>query len=261
MTPKAPELTLDRPQPVKTQMANHSSIAAFVDPKVKTIPVTDDIILAIMSYFPASAKVISGWLSEEDLYWKVNFHWDYLLDAVEHCSGLAIDQKTRNSLAAISKALWTNPPDPSRGYRTSNVGIPKDKSSHELILKRHGIVKQSKKDFKQVVTSSDILQKTKRSEKALALAYAPVAPPGKGKHSTGYALDIKGNNDEIRRAAAALGATLVFDEVSHVHCEWKNGVDTSGQGGRDSISSAQRGTSMNLANKIQNMRHCLLRTE
>jgi hypothetical protein len=240
-------------------MAHHTSIATLVDPRVKTIAVTDEIIQAIMPHLPISCRVISGWLSEEDLYWKVNFHWDYLLEAVEHCSSLAIDQATRNSLALISKSLWTNPPDPSRGYRNSDVGLPRDNSSHEVILKRHRVVKQAKKDFKAVVTSSDILQKTQRSAKALALAYAPVAAPGRGKHSTGYALDIKGDNETIKRIAAALGATLAFDEVSHVHCEWKNGVDTSAKGGGDSIARAQRGTTMDIARRIVSPRHCLLR--
>jgi hypothetical protein len=242
-------------------MANHTSVASLVHPGVKTIPVTDEIISAIMPYFPTSATVISGWLSEEDLYWKVNFHWDYLLEMIEHCSGLPINQTTKNSLAAIATALWTNPPDPARGYRTSAVGKPKDGSSHELILERHAIVKQAKTDFKVLATSNEILQKTKRAVKDVALAYAVVAAPGRGKHSTGYALDIKGNNDEISRVAASLGASFVLDEVSHVHCEWKNGVDTSAQGGRDSVASARRAATMNVANKIVHARHCLLRTD
>ena len=125
----------------------HTSIAEFVDPKVKTIAVTDQIIAAIMPYFPKSAKVISGWLSDDDLYWKVNFHWDYLLETIEHCEGLEIAENHKTSLAAIKKALWTNAPSPARGYRTSNVGEPKDSSSREVILKRHAVVKQAKIDF------------------------------------------------------------------------------------------------------------------
>ena len=238
----------------------HTSIAEFVDPKVKTIAVTDQIIAAIMPYFPKSAKVISGWLSDDDLYWKVNFHWDYLLETIEHCEGLDIAENHKTSLAAIKKALWTNAPSPARGYRTSNVGEPKDSSSREVILKRHAVVKQAKIDFKAAATSSGILQKSKRGLKPIALAYAPVAAPGKGKHVTGYALDIKGDNETIKRIARALGSTMAFDEVSHVHCEWKNGVDTTAKGGSDSVASSERGTKMNIENKITNVHHCLLRT-
>jgi hypothetical protein len=248
------------PRPMSAPTVFHTSIAEFVDPKVKTILVTDQIIAAIMPYFPKSAKVISGWLSDEDLYWKVNFHWDYLLEAIEHCEGLDIAQSHKNVLAAIEKAMWTNAPNPARGYRTSNVGEPKDSSSREVILKRHAVVKQAKIDFKDVVTASGLLQKTKRGLKQIALAYAPVAPPGKGKHVTGYALDIKGDNPTIKRIAKSLGSTLAFDEVSHVHCEWKNGVDKSAKSGSDSLAGAERGTKMNIENKITNVHHCLLRT-
>ena len=59
------------------------------------------------------------------------------------------------------------------------------------------------------------------------LAAAPVASPGKSKHGSGYALDIQGDNAAIKSLCSGLGATLVFDEKSHVHVEFKNGVSTS----------------------------------
>jgi hypothetical protein len=54
--------------------------------------------------------------------------------------------------------------------------------------------------------------------------------------------------------------SLVFDEVSHVHCEWENGVDSSGRGGSDSVARAGRKTVMKVASKIVHARHCLLRS-
>lgn len=239
----------------------HTSIAAFVDPKVQTIPVTDNIIQKIYDRFPKSTKVISGYLSEEQLYWKVNYHWEVLLEAIEHCSGLAIGQKHKDGLAAIKASLKSNKPDPASGYRTSPTpGLPKDRSSHATILQRHAVVRQAKLDFKGLVVAAEILSKTKRRQEALMLAYAPVAKPAQGKHSTGYALDISGNNTEISAVAKALGATLVFNEGSHVHCEWKNGVDTTAGGGSDSAMAAGRGTRMSIDNRIVASRHCLLRT-
>lgn len=239
----------------------HTSIAEFVDPKVQTIAVTDDIIQKIYTHFPKSSKVISGYLSEEQLYWKVNFHWEYLLEAIVHCSGLAIEQKYKDGLAAIKASLNSNVPDPATGYRTSSTpGVPKDSSSHAVILQRHALVKQGKIDFKAIVTAADIFSKTTRSQKSLMLAYAPVAKPAQGKHSTGYALDISGNNADISAVAKSLGATLVFNEGSHVHCEWKNGVDTTASGGANSAVAAQRATRMSIDNRIVAYRHCLLRT-
>jgi hypothetical protein len=109
------------------------------------------------------------------------------------------------------------------------------------------------------VQAADIFSKTKRQRKALELAYAPVAKPAQGKHSTGYALDIAGNNQEITRIALSLGAVKPFDEGSHVHCEWPNGVDTTGQGGTDSAAAQARATKMGVDNRIVAVRHCLLR--
>jgi hypothetical protein len=241
--------------------ARHTSIKAFVDPKVQTIPVTDDIIKKIYTYFPQSAKVISGYLSEEQLYWKVNYHWELLLEALDHCSGLDIDKKHKDALAAIKATLNTNVPNPASGYRKSPLpGEPKDKSSHEVILQRHALVRQGKIDFKAVVDAADIFKNSKRDPKALMLAYAPVARPAQGKHSTGYALDIEGNNADIKVIAKSLGAVKPFDEGSHVHCEWPNGVDTSAQGGTDSAQAAQRAVKMGIDNKVVVSRHCLLRT-
>lgn len=244
----------------KSPEPRHTSIQDFVDPKVLTIPVTDAIIEKIYAEFPKSSKVISGYLSEEQLYWKVNYHWEVLLEAVDHCSGLAIEQRHRLALAAIRSSLMSNPPDPQTGYRKSTVpGEPKDRSSHEQILQRHALVSQGKRDLKRIIEAAEIFKKTKRNPKALMLAYAPVAKPAQGKHSTGYALDIKGPNNEIMRVARRLGASLVFNEGSHVHCEWKNGVDERGQGGADSVLAAQRRTRQGIDSRIVHSRHCLLR--
>lgn len=238
----------------------HTSAKDFVGASVKVIPVTEGIIAAIMPFFPKSAKVISGHLSEEQLYWKINYHWEYLIEAISHCSALAIDQKYKDALGAIRKLLESNVPDPRAGYRKSKEpGLPKDKSSHTMILARHALVSQSKRDFKTVVEAAGILKKTTRDPKDLMLAYAPVAKPAQGKHSTGYALDISGNNDVNARIARSLGATVVFNEGSHVHCEWKNGVDVSAKGGSDSVGAAQRGTRLEIDNKINAVRHCMLR--
>ena len=50
------------------------------------------------------------------------------------------------------------------------------------------------------------------------------AVPGQSKHGSGYALDIEGDNNGIKSLCKGLGATLAFDEKSHVHVEFKNGL-------------------------------------
>lgn len=166
----------------------------------------------------------------------------------------------KDTLSTIKKNLESNIPDPASGYRKSSTpGEPKDKSSHETILARHGIIKQAKKDFKAIIEAADIFKKNKRDPKALMLAYAPVAKPAQSKHSTGFALDICGNNAEIKRIALSLGAVKPFDEGSHVHCEWPNGVDLTLKGGADSMTAQSRGVKMSIDNRIVAVRHCIHR--
>ena len=55
-------------------------------------------------------------------------------------------------------------------------------------------------------------------------AVAPLAAPGTCMHGSGYALDIAVDNNEIKLISNGLGATLVFNEASHVHVEFAKGV-------------------------------------
>lgn len=254
----------------------HTDYKVFVDPKVITIPITDDIIQKIMPFFPVTSKVISGFLNEDQLYWKINYHWELLLYVVGKCATLGdtmtggadaviakkLDKKHVESLNAITTALNTSKPNPESGYRTSSKpGEPKDLSSHETILARHALVTLQKKTFKKIVEDSNIYELSKLDKKAIQLAFAPVASPKNGKHKTGYALDIKGSNIEIKKVAKSVGASMTFDELSHVHCEWKNGVDTAIASGSDSVAAAERAVDYSINTGLQNARHCLLRTE
>jgi hypothetical protein len=235
----------------------HTSRAEFVDPRVQEIPVTKDIIDKIMPHFPVNCKVISGFLSEEQLYWKVNYHWEYLLDLIDHTLTLDIGNKHQKALEAIRKVLLSNLPDPMTGYTSSNTpGLPKDKSSHETILERHKLLRQAKKDFKSVVDAVDLKRKSKRSPVSFDLACAPVAAPAKGKHSTGYALDIKGDNLEIIAIAAKLGAVKPFNEQSHVHCEFPNGVTIPALGAAATGADRAKGAvKTQIDSKITNVRN------
>ena len=231
-------------------------LTEFVAPTVLTIPITEKIINDIRPFFPKGTRVIAGYLSEDQLYWKINYHWDVLREAIDHCLGLDLEPSFVKTLKSLKTDLDANTPDPSTGYRKSpKPGEPKDKSSHETILARHQTVSACKREFAKVVKDADVFKKTKRDPKALMLAYAPVASPNKGKHKTGYALDIAGNNEEIARITKSLGG-YAFNEGSHVHCEWKNGVDTSGNAGADKKSSAAREIEIKVNQHLINQRHC-----
>jgi hypothetical protein len=205
--------------------------ATFVRAAVKENAVTKQLIDTVMPFFPLRCQVISGFLDTSDQFWKVNYHWDNLVFRIEEFLGLErhVAAKLVTAAKAIKAVLLGNPPNPRTGYRTDRtVGATKDQSSNELVEKRYLLVKQSKRDFERVLLAAGVLDaKTRLNPPASAkpwwLAIAPLAPPGDSKHGTGYALDIAGDNTETARIAKALGASLVFNEASHVHCEWKAG--------------------------------------
>lgn len=211
------------------------SRATFVRNTVKTIPLTQKIIDAAMPYFPLGCTVIGGYLDDADQYWKVNYHWEHLISKIE--TFLTLEQPTEQQRAAaraIWKVLMSIPPLPERGYlKDKQVGDTQDLSTRERVRERHKVLRQAKKDFRHVIIAAGIVDPLKekgnppKAEKDWWRAVAPLAAPGKSMHGTGYALDIAGNNVEVTRIAKALGATLVFNEASHVHVEFANGVDAS----------------------------------
>jgi hypothetical protein len=120
-----------------TQAAKvHPSAKSFVDPRVRETKVTTEIINKIYGFFPLSSKLISGYLDEEQLYWKVNYHWEYSLEMIEHSEKLPLDDKFTKALHAIKNVLESNKPDPARGYRLSNV--PED--SHVHVEFKNGVI-------------------------------------------------------------------------------------------------------------------------
>lgn len=214
------------PAPAEQRRTGRQRRRDFVDPRVREIAKTTQIIDAIEPHFrDVQAKVISGYLNDSDLFWKVNYHWEYLLWMIDHSLTLDIADKHKSMLRSIRSNLVSVKPDPDQGYRTSrNLGRPADRSSYELFDRRYKIVRQAKRDFKQIVRAADLIVKSSRGSDAFGLAYAPVAHPGTSKHSTGYALDIKGDNSGIASVAKNLGATMTFDEQNHVHVEFKKGA-------------------------------------
>ena len=81
---------------------------------------TTQIIDAIEPHFRGvRATVISGYLSDSDLFWKVNYHWEYLLWMIDHSIGLSVSDQHKKALAAIRSALLCCKPDPESGYRES----------------------------------------------------------------------------------------------------------------------------------------------
>jgi len=209
----------------ETRAADRGARADRVDPRVKETPLTTRIIDALIPKLGNTrAKIIGGFLSDSDQFWKVNYHWEYLLEMVDHSMTLPIDDATRSDLQTIKSSLIGTKPDPSSGYTTSPVGRPEDRSDPEDVERRYKVLVAQKDAFGKLTDRAGLKQKSRKSPTTFDLAAAPVAPPGKSKHGTGYALDIEGDNPAIKTLCSSVGATLAFDEKSHVHVEFKNGV-------------------------------------
>lgn len=209
----------------ETRKADRDLRAERVDPKVQENATTTRIIDALIPRFgDVRAKIIGGYLSDSDQFWKINYHWELLLQMVQHSLTLPIEDSYKKELQAIQSNLLAVPPDPSTGYTTSAIGKPEDRSSGESAVKRHQVMQGAKQSFGKVTDRADLKGKSKKSPTTFDLAAAPVASPGKSKHGSGYALDISGDNSSIKTVCQGAGATLVFDEKSHVHVEFKNGI-------------------------------------
>lgn len=103
-----------------------------------------------------------------------------------------------------------------------DVTLATDNAAQQDALQRHKTVSQCKREFKKIMEREGLMRLSKKSPQVFHLAAAPVAAPGTSKHSTGYAIDIQGDNGAIKNVCKSRGATLVFDEKSHVHVEFAN---------------------------------------
>jgi peptidoglycan hydrolase-like protein with peptidoglycan-binding domain len=211
-------------QSTETRKADRDERAARVDPRVKETAVTTRLIDKLVPRFGTMrAKIIGGYLSDSDQFWKVNYHWEYLLQMTDHSLTLPIGDAEKRELQSIRSSLMGCKPDPPTGYTSSSLGKPEDRSSGEDAERRYQILRSSKDAFSKLDRRADLRGKSRKSPTTFDLAAAPVASPGKSKHGSGYALDIEGDNSAIKTLCQSLGATLVFDEKSHVHVEFKNG--------------------------------------
>jgi D-alanyl-D-alanine carboxypeptidase len=204
-----------------------------VDPRVQETAVTTRIIDNLIPHFGnIRAKIIAGFLSDSDQFWKVNYHWEYLSQMVEHALTLPLEDTDKKELINIRSGLMSCKPEPSVGYTTSPVGKPEDRSSFEEAIKRYQVLRNMKESFAKITDRANLRAKSNKSPTTFDLPAAPVARPGTSKHGSGYAVDIQGDNNSIKSLCKGLGATLVYDEKSHVHVEFKNGLNRYYGGGQ-----------------------------
>ncbi len=101
------------PLPKKLNVHTRST---FVRAAVKEIPLTTAIIDAITPYFPKSCILIAGHLDSSDQFWKVNYHWEYLVSMIDTSLEKGMSEKHQKCAKAIRKILKANSPVPKTGY-------------------------------------------------------------------------------------------------------------------------------------------------
>ena len=178
-----------------------------------------------MPCLPRPCRVIAGWLDDDNQFWKVSYHWDILLYMMQKAAELPISVGSKQTIQDLCKELKSNPPNPASGYWNSpTLGEPHDSSPHDKVMERWHTVKRAKASFKKVLSAEKIQEKYPPA-KRWDLAVAPVAPPGTSKHGCGYAVDIEGigKHELIKKVCISLGGKA-FDEASHVHVEFKQGI-------------------------------------
>jgi len=223
----------------------------FVSPSMLTNDTTRKIIQTIMPYYPKGCRCITGYQDDEVQYWKVNYHWEYVLMMIDRAlatldrppvnepfgkmwSGLALNLPSTNppnpyvgKLKIMRQQLMANAPSPLKGYKDSATeGSPKDSSSRERITQRWELLKATKIQFASIIAAAKLKTGSSSKDKPWQLAVAAVKKPGTSMHGQGWTLDIEGTglNQQIVDISRALGATTAYDEESHVHVEFAKGV-------------------------------------
>jgi hypothetical protein len=203
----------------------HTSRNSFVKSEVKENSVATAIIDKIYPYFPTKYQCISAYLSKDDLYWKVNYHWDAMRVWLEYAKGHAeMDADEQKQLADYYTSLMSNQPSTLGHYKVNKIGEPADTSDEATIEKRCGTLQTLKKALDAYSAQHKFHDKNMEQKELLKYALNPLAMPKKSNHIHGWALDIAGDIQGAAAIATKLGATLAFQEMTHCHCEFENGV-------------------------------------
>lgn len=218
-----------QPAPAAAETTKHTSRATFLkSAAIKFSPDgrTDRVIDAVFPFFCILDGVIAGYLTEEDQFWKVNWHIEAMLVRIDEAKRL---------VAEDWRGAGARPPDPTTFHAgldgvkntvaqvkspvngffySTEVGQPSDvTTSPEALRHRYDVMISSKHALETIFTAmrpweyvdakgkSSTLQMTQligddTPQGGFALAYANVKLPGTSEHGTGMALDIQAHKDD-----------------------------------------------------------------
>ena len=210
---------------------NHQSACTFLkSDAIKDHPdgITMDIVNTIYPYYHRDDKVISGYLTDADQYWKVNWHVEAMLIRIDEALAIKAEDlredsggrppkapETFHATLQAAKASLQEVQSPVRGFFFSQaMGSPSESAlnpSEAELKKRWSTMHAQKQRLASVHSKmqpwryyagdgSTMCLADGNPEKAFKLAFADVVNrPGTSKHGEGYALDIKGGKRSDRR--------------------------------------------------------------
>ncbi|HSR97524.1 MAG TPA: hypothetical protein VLM79_10760 [Kofleriaceae bacterium] len=220
-----------QPAVVPVDPANHQSRATFVGSMVGENAKTTQILDTIWPYFHKDDQVIAGYMTDVQLIWKVNFHWDEILWTCDKVAKMDVSEDTRTQLADLASGLMAFAPDPGKGaYLPGPAGTPVDKTTPAAFDARYNAVKAAKPKLHAILDAAGIFAKyPKTSEPGRSFQNACdfLRPPTTSKHGEGYALDLKGDEDRIVATATKVGMTGK-DKEAYTHVEFANGGHAPG---------------------------------
>ena len=117
-----------------------------------------------------------------------------------------------------------NPPSQTGHFEVNKIGQPDDTSSEDQIEQRCLALQKLKTELAAYASKQGFDSRKLSSKKVLQYALNPLMVPRQGNHIHGWALDIAGDTEAAATIAKFLGATLVYEELTHCHCEFRNGV-------------------------------------
>lgn len=220
------------PAVVPVDPANHQSRASFVGPMVGENARTTQILDTIWPYFHQGDQAIAGYMTDVQLIWKVNFHWDEILWVCDKVGKMDVSEDCKTQLKALASGLMAFTPDPGKGayLPPSTPGNPVDKTTPQAFDARYQAVKDAKPRLQAILDAAGIFAKyPKTSEPGRSFQNACdfLKPPSTSKHGEGYALDIQGDENRILAAASKVGMTGKAKEA-YTHVEFANGAHAPG---------------------------------
>jgi hypothetical protein len=136
----------------------------------------------------------------------------------------AMSAEEQADLTDIYRRLMTNAPSELGHFELNKIGQPEDTSNEDQIEHRCRALQELKTELMAYAAKQGFANRKLSLKKVLQYALNPLKAPSESNHIHGWALDIAGDTHAAATIARSLGATLVYEDLTHCHCEFREGV-------------------------------------